>query len=102
MCKVEVKLILLSVHYIVIEITAVAFFTYLIYILRTNDVSEYFNCESIGESDCHQYLSDVTNSAILLRFSYIIWLLSPIMTILLKTNVFKHIKNCFLRTCSKE
>ena len=102
MCKVEVKLILLSVHYILFEITEVAFFTYLFYIFQTNNVSEYFNCESTGESDCQHYLSDVTNSTILSRFNFILWLLSPIMTILLKTNVFKHIKNCFQRTCSKK
>ena len=101
MCKVEVKLILLSVHYGVFEMGMVCFTCF--YIIAPNGViREYFACESTGESDCQQYLRGSSPIAILFRFNLIVWSLSPIMTILLKTNVFKHIKNCFQTTCSKK
>ena len=102
--KVEVKLILLSLTYILIEIMIAALFTYLYAnkIMINNDITEYFICESTGESDCQQYLNEYTTYAILLRFILIVWSISPIMHLLLKANVFKHIKNCFRRTCSKK
>ena len=102
--KVEVKLIFLSCSYILLEIVIVAHFTHF-YNSRTmihNDVAEYFICESIGESDCQQYLNDYTTHAILLRLILIVLSISPIIILLLKANFFKHIKNCFRRTCSKK
>ena len=101
MCKVEFKLILLSMYYNLFEIIGVVHFIYF-YTTANGVITEYFICESTGESDCQQDLSDATTSAILLRFNFIIWSLSPIMMILLKTNVFKHIKNYFKKACSKK
>ena len=104
MYKVEVKLILLSCSYILLEIMIVAHFTHFYNnrITVNNDIAEYFICESTGESDCQQYLNVYTTHAILLRLILIIWSILPIMILLLKANVFKHIKNCFQRTCSKK
>ena len=101
--EVEVKLILLSSTYILLEIMEVTFFTnyYNNIIMINNDITDYFICESTGESDCQQYLNDYTTYAILLRLILIVWSILPIMILLLKANVFKHIKNCFRRTCSK-
>ena len=102
--KVEVKLILISCNFILIEIMEVAFFTHLHNneIMIDNEIKEYFFCESTGESDCQQYLNEYTTYAILLRFILIVWSIIPITILLLKANVFKHIKNCFRRTCSKK
>ena len=99
--KAEVKLILLSCTYILIEIMIVAYFTYF-YNTNTNSLTEYFICESTGESDCQQYLYGSNISVVLLRLIIIVWSILPIMILLLKANVFKHIKNCFRRTCSKK
>ena len=101
MYKAEVKLILLSCTYILIEIMIVAYFSYFNN-TGTNNVTEYFICESTGESDCQQYLNDSITSSILLRLTTIVWSILPIMILLLKANVFKHIKNCCRRTCSKK
>ena len=102
--KVEVKLIFLSCIYSLFEIMIVALFTYFYdnRIMINNDITEYFICESTGESDCQQYLNDYTTYAILLRLILIGWSILPIMILLLKANIFKHIKNCFRRTCSKK
>ena len=104
MYKVEVKLILLSCTYILIEIMIVALFTYFYdnKIMINNDITEYFICESTGESDCQQYLNDYTTYAILLRLILIVWSIVPIMILLFKANGFKNIKNCFRRTCSNK
>ena len=104
--KVEIKLILLTMHYSLFEIMGVAFYTYLYNNLDSTvffDVTKYFSCESTGESDCQQHLRGSRNPiAILLSVVFITWSLSPIMSILLKINVFNRIKNCFQRTPSKE
>ena len=102
--KVEVKLILLSCIYILLEIMIVAHFTHFYNnrIIINNDITEYFICESTGESDCQQYLNEYTTYAILLRLILTVWSIIPFMILLLKANVFKHIKNCFQITCSKK
>ena len=102
--KVEVKLILLSCIYILLEVMIVALFTYFYdnIIMINRGITVYFICESTGESDCQQYLNEYTTYAILLRLILIVWSILPIMILLLKVNVFKRIKNCFRRTCSKK
>ena len=99
--KVEVKLILLNCTYILLEIMIVAYLTRIDNNIN-NDVTEYLICEGTGESDCQKYLNDYTAYAILLRLILIGWSILPIMILLLKANIFKHIKNCFRRTCSKK
>ena len=102
--KAEVKLILISCTYSLFEIMIVALFTHFYnnIIMISNDIAEYFICESTGESDCQQYLNEYTTYAILLRFFLIVWSIVPTLILLLKANVFKHIKNCFQITCSKK
>ena len=97
--KVEVKLILLSVHYnlfgILIAVTLTSFYrtSYL------DNAREYFLCESIGRSGCQQYLSEIKTGGILFMMYIITWLLTPVMMILCKINFFK---NCFLKRCFKK
>ena len=92
--KVEVKLIFLSCIYILLEVMIVTLFTYYYnkMIIITNDIPDYFICESTGESDCQQYLNEYTTLVILSRFVLIVWSIIPTMFLLLKANVFK---NCF-------
>ena len=97
--KVEVKLILLSVHYNLFGILVAVTVTLLYTGSYENKIGEYFLCESNGWSGCQQYLGDIRIGSILLVISIIVWLLTPAMTILCKINVFK---NCFLKTCFKQ
>ena len=98
--KVEIKLILLTVHYSLFQIIGVAIFTYVYNNRITNIFSKFLTCESTGVSDCQQYFSVGIPINVLIGLVLMVWLLSPIMTIL-KVNVFSHIKNCYQRTCSK-
>ena len=97
--KVEVRLILLSVHFnfntIVIVVGLTLFYTGSYFENQT----EYFLCESNGGSGCQQFLSDIRTGGILFMVAVIIWLLTPVMSILCKINIFKH---CFLKTCYKK
>ena len=97
--KVEVKLILLSVHYNLFAIAIVVGFTFFYTGSYFENEVDYFHCESNGRSGCQQYLSDIKTGGIILMVGVIIWLLSPVMSILCKINIFKH---CFLKTCFKK
>ena len=101
--KAEVKLILLSCIYSLLEIMMVTLFTHFYnnIMMINNDITDYFICESTGESDCQQYLNEYTTLVILSHFVIIVWSILPTMILLLRANVFKHIKNCFQITCSK-
>ena len=96
--KVEVKLILLSVHYnlygIVVVVASTLFYTGSYF---DNQV-EYFLCESSAGSGCQQYLSEIRTSVILFMVAIIVWLLTPVMSIVCKINV---LQNYFLKTCFK-
>ena len=63
--KVEVKLVLLSVHYNLYGIAIVVIFT-LIYTGSCGDLTKYFLCESIGGSGCQQYLTEIRTCGIVL------------------------------------
>ena len=100
--KVEVKLILLSVHYNLIGILIVIGFAmhYVTGDSFRGNQREYFLCESNGGSGCQQYLSDIRTVVIVFMMAIITWLLTPVMIIFCKINVFK---NCsFMKTCFKK
>lgn len=100
--KVEVKLILLSVHYNLLGIMVMVLFTPFYTGIFIDDITEYFLCESIAGSDCQQHLNYVRTSVILFRVTIIIWSLTPVMSILCKINVFKEMRNCFQKMCAKK
>lgn len=104
MGKVQVKLILLMVHYYLFEIMGVAMFTFSYNSINivAFRIAEYFICESTGETGCRQHLSALITNAVLLCLVLILWSLSPIMSILCKINVFNHVKSCFQKTRSKK
>ena len=97
--KVEVKLILLSVHYNLFGIVLVLVFTFFYAGSYFDNQKEYFVCKSNGGSGCQQYLSEIRTGGILFMVALIIWFLTPVMAILCKINVFKH---CYLKTCFKK
>ena len=97
--KVEVKLILLSVHFNLFAIAIVVAFTHFYTGSYFENQTKYFLCESNRGSGCKQYLSNIRTGGILFMVAVIIWLLTPVMSILCKINIFKH---CFLKTCFKK
>lgn len=101
--KVEVKLIFLSAHYNFFEIMGVVAISF-IYSDNTylDDITSYFLCESTAGSDCRQFLSGFKGAASVLIAMVVVWLLTPVVFILCKINIFKKAKTCLQKRCSKK